>query len=95
MTNECALMLKRQNDVAKHQVLDVNDERRRTVDSVDLAHFGNKKVISWQLEEQPNHCPSAVEKIWDTVALGLRHQYSKSSPILLDSSFTVHQVAMK
>ena len=37
-----------------------------------LKQLGNKTIISRLLLGQSNHCPLVVEKIWETVALGLR-----------------------
>ena len=34
--------------------------------------WGHYTVISWLREEQSNYCPEEVEKIWETVARGLR-----------------------
>ena len=49
----------------------------------DLKLLGNKAVISRLLGGQSNHNPSVVEKIWETVALGL----PKSSPLPRDNNF--------
>ena len=46
-------------------------------------------VISWLRGEQSNYCPEVVEKIWETVALGLRQQFLRSSPLPMDNNLTV------
>ena len=38
----------------------------------DLKQLGNKTVISRLFGEQSNYCPLEVEKIWETVALGIQ-----------------------
>ena len=67
---------------------DVDDKCRRIVDSVVLCL--NNLVIK-QLWGTVNHDPSIQEKVWETVALGFRQNFS----LTRDNSLTVSLVVMK